>query len=49
MGPRELSPNLSQELMFQTLAQSNKEIQSYQYANEGYRNKVLIEARVNVL
>ena len=49
MGPSGFPPNMSHELMFQTSAQSDKEIQSYQSANEGYQNGVLIMARVNVL
>ena len=49
MGPRGFPPNVSQEIILQTLAQSNKEIQSYQSANEGYWNGVLIEVTVNVL
>ena len=49
MGPRGFPPNMSQEIIFQTNSQSDKEIQSYQSANEGYRNGVLVEARVNVL
>ena len=49
MGPSGFHPNVSQEIMFQTLAQSDKEIQSYPSANEGYRNGVLIVARVDAL
>jgi hypothetical protein len=49
MGPRGFPTNLSQELMFQTSAQSNKKIQSYPSANEGCRNGVLIVAGLNVL
>ena len=49
MGPRGFPPNVSQELIFQTSAQSDKEIQSYPSANEGYRNAVLILARLNAL
>ena len=49
MGQRGFPLNESQEIMFQTSAQSNKEIQSYQSANEGYRNGVLIVPRLNVL
>ena len=49
MGPRVLPPNMSQEIMFQTSAQSDKEIQSYPSANEGFRNGVLIVAGLNVL
>ena len=49
MGPRGFPPNVSQELMFQTSAQSDKEMQSYPSANEGFRNGVLIMAGLNVL
>ncbi|CAF4349077.1 unnamed protein product, partial [Adineta steineri] len=35
-------PNVSQAIIFQTLAQSDKAIQSYPSANEGCRNWVLI-------
>ena len=49
MGPSELPPNVSQELMFQTSAQYDKAIQSYPSTNEGYQNGVLIVARVNAL
>ena len=49
MGPSGFPPNVSQDLMFQTLAQSVKAIQSYPFANEGYRNGVLIVAMLNVL
>ena len=49
MGPKAFHPNMSLEIMFQTIAQSDKEIQSYPSANEGYRNGVLIMASVNVL
>jgi hypothetical protein len=49
MGLRGFPPNFSQELMFQTSAQLDKEIQSYPSANEGCRNGVLIVARLNVL
>jgi hypothetical protein len=49
MGPRRFPPNMSHEIMFQTLAQSNEAIQSYPSTKAGYRNKVVIEARVNVL
>ena len=49
MGPSVFPPNVSQELMFQTSAQSDKEIQSYPSANEGCRNGVLIVAGLNVL
>ena len=49
MGPMGFPPNVSQDIMFQTPAQSDKEIQSYPSAKVGYQNEVLIEARVNVL
>ena len=49
MGPRGFHPNGSQELVFQTLAQSDKAIQSYPFANEDCRNGVLIVAGLNVL
>ena len=49
MGLRGFPPNVSPDLMFQTLAESDKEIQSYPSANAGYRNGALIVARVNVL
>jgi hypothetical protein len=49
MGPRGFHPNGSQEIMFQSLAQSYKAIQSYPFANEGCRNGVLIVAELNVL
>ena len=49
MGPRGFHPNLSQEPIFQTSTQSDKENQSYPSTNEGYQNGVLIVARVNVL
>ena len=49
MGPREFPPNVSQELMFQTSAQSDMEIQSYPSTNEGCRNGVLIVVGLNVL
>ena len=49
MGPRVFPPDESQEIMFQTSAQYDKEIQSYQSANKGYRNGVLIKVRINVL
>ena len=49
MGPWGFHPNGSQELMFQTLAQYDKEIQSYPSANEGCRNGVLIVIGINVL
>ena len=44
MGPRVFPPYVSQEIIFQTLAQSDKEIQSYPSASEGCRNGVLIVA-----
>jgi hypothetical protein len=44
MGPKGFPPNLSQEIIFQTSAQSDKEIQSYPSDNEGCRNGVLIVA-----
>ena len=49
MGPRGFPPDVSQEIMFQTSAQSDKAIQSYPSANEGYRSWVLIVAGLNVL
>ena len=49
MGPRALPPNVSQYLMFQTSAQSDKAIQSYTSANEGCQNGVLIVTGLNVL
>ena len=49
MGPRGVPPNVSQERMFQTSSQSDKEIQSYPSANEGCRNGVLIVAGLNFL
>lgn len=49
MGPRGLPPNVSQVIMFQTSAQSDKAIQSYPSTNEGCRNGVLIVAGLNVL
>jgi hypothetical protein len=49
MGPRGFPPNVSQYLMFQTSAQSNKAIQSYLSANEGCQSGVLIVAGLNVL
>ena len=49
MGPRGFPPNVSQDIMFQTSAQSDMEIQSYPSANEGCRNGVLIVAMLNVL
>ena len=38
MGQKGFPPNVSQELMFQTSAQFDKEIQSYPSTNKGYRN-----------
>ena len=49
MGPSGFPSNVSQEIMFQTLAQSDKEIQIYPSANEGCRNGVLIVVGLNVL
>ena len=49
MGPRGFPPNMSQHIMFQTSAQSDKAIQIYPSANEGCRNGVLIVAGLNVL
>ena len=49
MGQRVFPPNVSQELMFQTSSQSDKAIQSYPSANEGFRNGVLIVVGLNVL
>ena len=49
MGPMGLPPNMSHDLMFQSLAQAHREIQSYSFASAGYRNGALIMARVNVL
>jgi hypothetical protein len=49
MGPRGFHPNMSHEIMFQTMAQSDKEIKSYPSANARYRNGALIVTRVNVL
>ena len=49
MGPRGFPPNVSQDIMFQTSAQSDKEIQSYPSTNAGYRNGALIVEWVNVL
>ena len=46
MVPRGFPPNESQELIFQTSAQSDKAIQSYPSANEGCRKGVLIVAKV---
>lgn len=49
MGQRGFPPNESQEIIFQTSAQSDKEIQSYPSANEGCWNGVLIVAGINFL
>ena len=49
MGPRGFPPNMSHDLMFQTSAKFDKEIQSYSSTSTGYRNGALIMARVNVL
>ena len=49
MGPRGFPPDVSHDIIFQTLAQSDKEIQIYPFANAGYRNGALVVARVNVL
>ena len=49
MGPRVFPPSMSQEIMFQTSTQSDKEIQSYPFANEGCRNGVLTVVGLNVL
>jgi hypothetical protein len=49
MGPMVFPPNMSQEIIFQTSIQSDKAIQSYPFANEGFQNGVLIVARINVL
>ena len=49
MEPKGFPPNVSQDLMFQTSAQSDKAIQSYPSANEGFRNGVLIMAGLNLL
>ncbi|CAF4309811.1 unnamed protein product, partial [Adineta steineri] len=38
-------PNTSHELIIQTLAQSDKEIQSYPSTSAGYRDGALIVAR----
>ena len=42
MGPMGIPPNFYQEIIFQTLAQSDKAIQIYPSANAGYRNGALI-------
>ena len=44
MGPMGFHPTMSQDIMFQKSAQSDKAIQSYPSANEGYRSGVLIVA-----
>ena len=49
MGQKGFPLNVSQEIIFQTLAQSDKSIQSYPSANEGCRNGVLIVAGLNFL
>ena len=49
MGQNGFPHNVSQDLMFQTSAQSDKGIQGYRSAKVGYRNEVLIVTRVNVL
>ena len=49
MGPSGFPHDVYHELMFQTSAQSDKEIQSYPSAKAEYRNGVLIVARENVL
>ena len=49
MGARGFHPNVSQEIIFQTSTQSDKENQSYPSTNEGCRDEILIVARVNVL
>jgi hypothetical protein len=49
MGPMGFPQNVSQDLMFQTLDQSDKEIQSYPSANEDFQNGVLIVAGLNFL
>ena len=49
MGQRGFPPNVSQELIFQTAAQSDKAIKSYEPTKAGYQNGVLIVARVNAL
>jgi hypothetical protein len=49
MVPRGFPPTVSQEIMFQTSAESDKAIQSYPSRNEGCRNGVLIVAGLNVL
>jgi hypothetical protein len=49
MGPMGFPPNMSHEFIFQTLAQSDKEIQSYPSINAGCQNGALIVARVDVI
>ena len=49
METRGLPRNMSHDLIFQTLAQSDNAFQSYPSTNAGYRNGALIVARVNVL
>ena len=49
MGPRGFTPTVTHEIIFQTLAQYDKAIQSYPSTDAGYRNEALIVARVNVL
>ena len=49
MGLGGLPPKESNELMFQTETQSDKEIQSYLSAKARYRNGVVVVARENVL
>jgi hypothetical protein len=49
MGLRGFPPNVSQEIIFQTSAQSDKALKIYPSANEGCRNGVLIVAGLNVL
>jgi hypothetical protein len=49
MGPGGFPPNVSQEIILKTSAQSDKEIQIYPSANEGCRNGLLIVTRLNVL
>ena len=49
MGTREFPPNMSHELMFQTVAQSDKAIQSFSSTSAGYQNGALIMARVKLV
>ena len=49
MGQRGFPSNMSHELMFQTLVQYDKEIQSYSSASVGYRDGALMVVRVNEL